>query len=190
MQPIETARLMIRDYTLDDLAPAHRVQVECFEADVDSLEVTRDWLNWTVANYRNLARLYQPPYGDYLITLKDSGEPIGSVGLVQTIVPWHVLPEFRGDAPRDELVQPEFGLYWGIYPAYQRRGYAAEAAKAMVDFVFNVLHSRRVVATTDSENIASQAVMKSLGMTVYQNPTGDPFWFQVVGVLENGRGAK
>ncbi len=186
MQPIETARLMIRDYTLDDLEPAHRVQVECFGAEADSLEETRDWLNWTVANYRNLARLYQPPYGDYLVALKGTDEPIGSVGLVSQGVPWRVLPEFRGDAPRDELVQPEYGLFWGIYPAYQRRGYAAEAANAVVDFVFNVLHSRRVVATTERENIASQAVMKALGMTVYQNPTGDPFWFQVVGVLEHG----
>ncbi|MBE2184944.1 MAG: GNAT family N-acetyltransferase [Anaerolineae bacterium] len=185
MQPVETTRCVIRDYTLEDLDAAQRLQAECFDANPDTLKETQDWLMWTVANYRNLSRLYQPPYGDYLITLKDSGELIGSVGLVQTIVPWRVLPEFRGADKRDELVQPEFGLFWGIYPAYQRQGYAVEAAKGMIDFVFDVLHSRRVVATTERDNFASQAVMKKLGMSIYRNPTDEPFWFQVVGVLEN-----
>lgn len=186
MQPIETSRLIIREYTLSDLDAAHRLQVECFGADADSLDVTRDWLAWSVASYRNLARLYQPPYGDYLVALKDTGEAVGSVGLVSQGVPWRTLPDFQGDAPRDGLVQPEYGLFWGIYPAYQRRGYAAEAAKAMIDFVFHGLHARRVVASTDRANIASQAVMKKVGMMVYHNPTNEPFWFEVVGVLENG----
>jgi RimJ/RimL family protein N-acetyltransferase len=71
-----------------------------------------------------------------------------------------------------------------VDPAHRRRGYAREAARALIDHAFDQLRLRRVVATTSHDNTASQAVMRSLGMRIEHNPLPEPAWFQVVGVLE------
>ncbi len=182
---LDTPRLNIRPLILDDMATIHAIMNACFGE--SPLEERREWLEWTVRNYVALARLYQPLYGERGIELKTTGELIGAVGLVPAMGPYQRLPAFRKySEPEDTFNQPEFGLFWAIDPAHQRKGYAVEAAQAMIDFAFNTMGIRRIVATTEFENEASQAVMRKLGMTLEQNPTpGEPFWFQVVGVLYN-----
>ncbi len=182
---LKTPRLNIRPLTMDDLDSIHSIMNACFGE--SPLEERREWLEWTVRNTVALARLHQPLYGERGITLKETGELIGAVGLVPAMGPYQRLPSFRKNGePEDTFNQPEFGLFWAIDPAHQRKGYAAEAAQAMIDFAFNDMGIRRIVATTEFENEASQAVMHKLGMTVEQNPTpGEPFWFQVVGTLYN-----
>ncbi len=76
-------------------------------------------------------------------------------------------------------------MFWATRTAYLRQGYATEAARALVDFAFGTMHLARLIATTDHDNLASQAVMRHLGMSIERNPRPDPPWFQVVGVLRN-----
>ncbi len=180
---LETERLTIREMTLDDLEAHHALARDAFESD-QSIEDTRLWLEWTVRNYRELAKLYQPPYGDYAITLKESGAYIGSVGLVQSAVPWDVFDENSPEERRFQIT-PEYGLYWGILPELWGNGYAVEATQRFIRHHFEHLKPKRLVATTDHENLKSQRVMEKLGMTLMRNPLDDPFWFNVVGVLEN-----
>lgn len=183
--PLETERLMIREYTLADLDTHHRLMAEAFDSD-NTLEATQQWLNWTIANYVALARLYQPPYGDYVIALKSSGEMIGSVGLVPTLIPWGTLPEFRADGETEyTFTSPELGLFWAVFKTHRGKNYAAEAAQAVIHFAFSNLNARRVVATTEFENVNSQRVMEKLGMSLHRNATGEPFWFKLVGVLNH-----
>jgi RimJ/RimL family protein N-acetyltransferase len=180
---LDTPRLRIREYTVKDLVARHDLMKQAFQSD-DSLVQTKEWLDWTVLNYRALANLYQPPYGDYVIESKASGAAIGSVGLVPTIVPWGVL----GHKPASEhhyLISPEFGMFWAVLDAHQGEGYASEAAKIVLDYIFKQLLARRVVATTEKENLGSQRVMEKIGMTVHHNPSDKPFWFKTVGVIEN-----
>ena len=49
--------------------------------------------------------------------------------------------------------------HWG-------RGYATEAARAIVDWAFSVPSIQRVWATCDTENVASARVLEKLGMTL------------------------
>jgi ribosomal-protein-alanine N-acetyltransferase len=77
----------------------------------------------------------------------------------------------------------EVGLYWAVAPRHQRRGYAAEAGRALADYALGQLGLWRIVATTDHDNLASQRVMQKLGMALHRNPGGEPPYFQVVGVL-------
>ena len=49
-------------------------------------------------------------------------------------------------------------------PAYQHSGLATEAARAVIDFAFDVLELKRVIATTDCRNAPSVALMERLGM--------------------------
>jgi hypothetical protein len=55
----------------------------------------------------------------------------------------------------------------------------------MIEFVFKDINAARVVATTDHENINSQRLMQKLGMKMFVNKTGEPFWYRVFGLLEN-----
>lgn len=179
---IHTERLHIRYYTEADLESRYQLVTQAFESETTHEQV-QSWLTWTIANYQELARLYQPPYGDYAIARKDNDAVIGSVGIVQSVVPWGVLQGQTSDEPH--LISPEFGLYWGVLPAHQRNGYATEAGRAIINYLFNDWNIKQVVATTEHDNLASQKTMEKLGMTLYRNTTGKPFWCEVVGLLNH-----
>jgi RimJ/RimL family protein N-acetyltransferase len=196
MPVLETARLLIRPFVMADLADARRLfDIELTDAELgtektDSVSERTHWLEWSVLNTSQLARLYQPPYGDRAVVLRSTGELIGSCGYVPCLCPFEQLPGFiTGSSPgvTPGLSSPEFGLFYAVSPAHQRQGYASEAARAMVDYALRSLRLKRVVATTTSDNLASQAIMRKLGMTLFKNPLPDPPWFQVVGALENNR---
>lgn len=51
-----------------------------------------------------------------------------------------------------------------IHPTFQRQGFAAEASKAIIDYAFTQLGTRRIIALCSVENTASWKLMESLGM--------------------------
>ena len=55
----------------------------------------------------------------------------------------------------------------------------------MIDYAFQHLRVKRIVATTTFENTASMGVMRKLLMRIEKNPRAKPPWLQAVGVLEN-----
>lgn len=180
----ETTRLRIRPFRQDDLATIHALLKRCFGEDEVSRKERRAWLNWSELSQEWLPRLHQPPYGDLAVTLKTDGALIGSVGLVPLLDTYAQIPGL-GDGQEGGFATPEVGLYWAIDPAYQRQGYALEAARALVDFAFRELRLGRLLATTEYDNAASQAVMRKLGMRLLRNPYPEPEHLQVVGLLEN-----
>ena len=186
MPILETERLLIRPFALDDLQACSQI-LDPPSADEPTRTRRLDWLQWSVMNYEELARLYQPPYGDRAVMLKATRELVGAVGLAPSFGPFGVLPSF-GPVPDPQAARrnsPEMGLFWTLAPAHRGHGYATEAARALIEYAFRVLDLRRIVATTDYTNAASIAVMSRLGMRIEKNPYPEPEWFQVVGVLEN-----
>ncbi|MGH7789099.1 MAG: GNAT family N-acetyltransferase [Candidatus Binatia bacterium] len=183
MPLLETARLIIRPFALDDLEACHQLLDHEAWQTGQSLAQRRQWLEWCVRNHGALARLEQPPYGDRAVVLRATGELIGSIGLVPSLGPFDRLPSFGGDAGAARY-RPEVGLFWAVRSAHRRRGYASEAARAVIAYAFAALQLGRVIATTEDANLASQAVMRRLGMTVERNPLPEPVWFQTVGVLQ------
>lgn len=182
---LETERLIIREFTPDDLDARHQLTLEAFDDDIPT-DAGRQYLQWAALNHQELASLHQPPYGDRAVVLKESGQMIGSVGLVPSVIPWGVLPNHRPpNSPPHYFVSPEFGLFWAIMTAHRGQGYATEAGGALIDYVFQKLYAERIVATTEHTNAASQRVMHKLGMTLEANPGDQPVWFEVVGVLVN-----
>lgn len=187
MPVLETSRLVVRPFVEDDLAPIHRVLCRAWEVPQSDWEAElsrhRSWLEWTTRNYRELAALKQPPYGERALTLKDSGELVGAVGLVPSMGPFAKLPGFPkyDGSPRKT---PEVGLFWAIDPSYRGHGYATESARSLIEFAFDEMYLARVVATTEFSNERSIGVMRRLGMRILRNPESDPPWFQVVGLLK------
>ena len=178
--PLETARLLIREFTLADLPLASRLT----ESDPDA---AADWLRWTISGYQQLALLRQPPFGDRAIAAQATGELVGACGYAPLVMPFAQIPGFGSDQPPDVAVpsSAEVGLYWSILPEHRRRGYATEAAQALVDYALRSLCVARVVATTTYANVASIGVMRKLGMRVERNPRSEPAWLQIVGILES-----
>jgi RimJ/RimL family protein N-acetyltransferase len=185
MPLLTTERLIIRPFVEQDLDRYYEINVAVGWAELGptARQQFEEWLAWSVRNYVQLARLYQPPYGDRAVVLRDSGWLIGAVGLVPYVAPFGLLPAFGGRP--DALAQAEVGLFWILDPTYQGQGYATEAAAAVVHYAFSTLRLQRLVATTGPENMASMKVMTRLGMTVERNPKPEPPWLQVVGLLEN-----
>jgi RimJ/RimL family protein N-acetyltransferase len=185
---LETDRLVIREFVPDDLDMAIRLLQGDRDVAASVAEERAQWLQWTVLNYEQLAQLHQPPYGDRAIVSRETGGVIGACGYVPQLAPFAKIPGFvagNDGGGAFALNSPEVGLYWAVLPEQQRRGYATEAAQALVRFGFDVLHLYRIVATTDYDNLASIAVMQKLGMRIERNPTPDPEWLQIVGILSS-----
>ncbi|UZD74666.1 GNAT family N-acetyltransferase [Bacillus siamensis] len=57
-----------------------------------------------------------------------------------------------------------YEIGWVFHPAYQGKGYASEAASAVLAFGFNEMKLHRIIATCQPENTASHRVMEKIGM--------------------------
>ena len=63
---------------------------------------------------------------------------------------------------------PEFGeteVLWALHPDFWGQGYATEVAQAALDHGFETLGLGLIFAITLPDNLASQAVMKRIGLT-------------------------
>jgi RimJ/RimL family protein N-acetyltransferase len=189
MPTLRTERLEIRPMRATDLPDCHQLYQDIGWADLDrtdadNLERRRSWVDWSVANERELGRLAQPPMGERTVVDRATGGFVGLVGLNPALAPFGQLPMFGAIENAGSTL--EVGLFWAITPSRQRQGLATEAARALIDYMFDVRRLARIVATTEHDNAASIAVMRRLGMRVEANPWPDPFHFQTVGVLDAG----
>jgi len=83
----------------------------------------------------------------FAITLRESGELVGAIGL-SSISPRHS----RSD------------IGWWVGRDYWNRGYCTEAARALLDYAFGTLGLNRVYSSHYARNPASGRVMQKLGM--------------------------
>lgn len=145
--PIETERLLLRDFEPTDL--------EAFHACASDPEVTRylpwgpneladtgDFLRRKIAEQQAAERMVW----DLAVVERESGQLLGSVAL-----------RLRDDRCHAELGYLYARHAWG-------RGIATEAGRAMLRFAFEHLGLHRVHATCDVENAGSARVLEKLGM--------------------------
>ena len=145
---LETERLRIRRYTMDDLEPLcsflkddEATRMLAFAPEEKTLEAAKTWLEGVVDSYE-----HKRP--DFVLVIEEAkeGRYIGSAGL--------------------SLLRHEPGvqLFYIILPGYQNRGHATEAVTGLIDYSFNELDQKRIVAFIDTDNEASIAVAAKLGM--------------------------
>lgn len=191
MKPIITERLIIREFRPADLGEIYRIlDVELKFIDSkqqdSSIAQRKKWLEWTIQSYEQNRLQLNPPFGDHAIVLKDSLQLIGTCGFVPVLAPLGLIPYYRyiSDISDTERNYPEVGLFFAISSHYQCRGFAHEAAMALMNYGFDKLKLQRIVGITHMYNNPSIAVLKRLGMRVEMLP--DHKWMQVVGIAENG----
>jgi RimJ/RimL family protein N-acetyltransferase len=187
--PLETERLLVRRFERTDLDDLHTI-LDRQLGDELSRADRRTWLEWSLLNYDALEQLYQPPFGDRAVVEKDSGRVVGACGLAPVLYPPGLLPGPGGEpppeTPENYCTRIDLGLYYALSTEVRGRGYATEAARALLGFAFDGLRLCRVVANTNYDNLPSQRVMQRLGMRLYRNAFDQPEWFQVLGILERG----
>ncbi|KAK0503430.1 including n-acetylases of ribosomal protein [Armillaria luteobubalina] len=89
-------------------------------------------------------------HGQYLVSLKETSEPVGIVSLM------------KGDSPEESYSAPDVGF--AILPEVCGQGYATEAAKKLLDYASEVLGIKKVFGFTDTKNVASRRVLEKLGL--------------------------
>jgi RimJ/RimL family protein N-acetyltransferase len=87
-------------------------------------------------------------FGLYLVELKETGEPIGMCGLVK----------------RDELEDVDIGF--AFLPRFWGKGYALEAAFAVMAYARTALGLSRIVAFLSQDNDRSARLLEKLGFRV------------------------
>jgi ribosomal-protein-alanine N-acetyltransferase len=150
MLRIDGDRIYLRDHRPDDLSIFHS-----WISDPVIMQ-NLPWRTSTVEeSFIQLAESIQESiredrsYYDLAIILKQSGEIIGDAGF--TI---EVRESTGGIASMGFFfLKP----YWG-------NGYATEVAQLLIEYCFTVLNLHKVTAGCDSENTASENVMKKCGM--------------------------
>jgi RimJ/RimL family protein N-acetyltransferase len=94
---------------------------------------------------RTLDSYHRHGFGVWLAADRETGEPVGRVGL-----------SYHRAWPDD----PEVG--WWIDPSRWGEGLATEAGEASIAYAFEALRVRRVVSITTEANLASRRVMEKL----------------------------
>ncbi len=82
--------------------------------------------------------------------------------------------KFKG-AP-DETGTIEIG--YGTYPVFQRRGYMTEMVQGMIGWAKTQPGIRRVIADTDTENVASQKVLEKCGFRMFDR-VEEMLWYEL-----------
>lgn len=108
---------------------------------VRTLDGAREYISRVVVEmYERLG------FGLYLVELKDGGAPVGLCGLIK----------------RDSLEDVDIGF--AFLPRFRGRGYAYEAASAVLSYGRGVLGLGRVLAITSADNDISARLLEKLGL--------------------------
>lgn len=150
MDILETSRLILREFRLDDDDALARVisdaeTMRYYPAPYDRAGVEQ-WIG------RNLCRYAEHGHGLWAMVLKSSEEMIGDCGLTVQEV--------------DAVDEIELGYHlrrdlWG-------HGLASEAARACRDWGFERLPVDRIISLIRPENVPSRRVAERNGMTVWK----------------------
>lgn len=113
-----------------------------------------------------------------------AGRLPGEPGWVQL----SVLDRATGELVGDVGLSPADGepgvvkLGYTVAPEFQRRGYATEAVRALVDYVFDVLGAERIRIYADGDNVASHRVAEKAGLRLierFRHEEDGQEWFGV-----------
>jgi RimJ/RimL family protein N-acetyltransferase len=146
MTVLETQRLLLREFTTDDaqfiLTLLNEPSFLRYIGDkqVRDLEDARQYiLNGPVASYERNG------FGLYLVELRESHTPIAMCGLIK----------------REELPDPDIGF--AFLPDFWNKGFAFEAAVAVLREAHERFRLERILAITSLDNEASIKLLERLG---------------------------
>lgn len=147
---IETKRLILRPITIADaqdffeLDANPKVHKYLGNNPVSSIEQSKTMIKDILEQYKTNG------IGRLAIVLKDTNEFIGWSGLKY-----------------EQVLRKEFNYYdlgYRLKEQFWGKGYATEAAIASLDYGFNDLKLKEICAAADVNNLASNYILKKIGM--------------------------
>jgi RimJ/RimL family protein N-acetyltransferase len=148
--PLKTERLLIRPWRDEEAPRVLDIQsrlevVKWLDDGPPKLMRTLDEAHERIASYHRKSEV--PPRGHWAIEVRESGVVAGSVNLLPI--------------PSGEHDEVEIG--WSLHPDSWGHGYASEAARAVLRL--GLEHGLpEIIALTNLDNYASQAVCRRIGM--------------------------
>ena len=146
---IITKRLILREWKKDDLIPfsimnADPRVMEFFPAPLSKKE--------SDAMVKKIQKeMSEKGYGLWALEVQENEQFIGFVGIHHVTFPAYFTPCIE--------------IGWRLAYDSWGKGYATEAAKAVIDYAFNTLHLKELVSFTAKLNKRSIRLMERLGMT-------------------------
>lgn len=147
---ITTKRLIIRPIMHNDVYDIHKyagdksITMMMFLPN-ESLDETKKFVEYAVKEWNKI----EPNDREYVIIFNK--KIIGGINL-----------EYKENKKSCEIG-------WTIHSEYRNRGFATEAANALIKYAFDILKADKIIAHCDSKNIASETVMKKLKMILVSN---------------------
>ena len=149
MDPIKTQRLILRRWNPSDREPFYKMNSDPVVMEYMPKMLTREESDGWVAGIEE--HFEKHGFGLFAVEEKESGTFIGYTGLS--------IPRFESH------FTPCVEIGWRLDKAFWGKGYATEAALAVLAMAFGPLGLREVVSFTSPLNQRSVAVMKRLKMT-------------------------
>jgi|SRR5688572_12008019 len=148
METVETKRLVIRDFRIEDWKAVHAyasnpVVVAHLPWGPNSADQTIEFIRAAV---EDAARPNRRRF-EMAVVLREEDRLVGAVGL-----------RLSGTENRDA------GMGYVVHQDYWRRGIASEAASAVIEFGFRQRGLHRIWAEVDPGNPASARVLEKVGM--------------------------
>ena len=144
---LETERLILRQMRAEDAEFIFELVNEAAfirnigDKGVRTLDDARNYiLNGPVASYAKFG------FGLYMVALRETGEAIGICGLLK----------------RDSLGDVDIGF--AFLERFRKKGFAYEAAAAVMGYGRNALGLKRIVAITSADNDGSMRVLEKIGL--------------------------
>ena len=145
---LETVRLFLRRFTEADAEPMYRNWASDPEVSRfltwpphANIEVTTSLVSNWISRYEN------PDYYNWVIELKETGEVIGNISVVEVV---------------EKIEAAEIGYCMG--QTWWGRGIMPEALGAVMNYLFDEVGMNRVYARHDVDNSKSGSVMQKAGM--------------------------
>jgi len=145
---LTTERLLLRDFVESDWKPVLAYQQHPLYLRYN------EWTSRTAEDVREFIQMFldhqkqDPRFKfQFAITLRSTGQLIGNCGV-----------------RKETVTAQEADIGYELDPAYWGRGYATEAARAVLHFGFSQLKLHRISAWCVAENLGSARVLEKLGM--------------------------
>lgn len=153
MNPLETARLTIRNYRPDDWQQLQEMAV-AYQA-TEAAQYDHPWPT-SEEEVKGMANWFASG-DDYLaVCLKDTGRLIGLLAIKQ----------------RENEEKRVHGLGYVFHPVYQGQGYGTEACQAAVAYLFDELGADQIVSSTAAANGPSRRLLGRLGFVEVSRHVG------------------
>lgn len=146
---IETKRLFLREFQMEDALPLNDI---CNEAYIlkwmpdweTTVQQRKGWIQWIRGKYNEITKSEMRVM--LAVTEKNNGNLMGMVGL-----------------GNKSEVNNEIEIAYFISNKYSKNGFTTEAASAIANWAFETIDLEYLIAIVEPDNYASQKVLEKCG---------------------------